>query len=92
MKAFCIFVVAAVMLTCFGIEGTLRKLHSWGESAADTTQRVYCDLHRESCDYIESVRKDVEERKAQRRRVLREQQRALTEEQWRQLDKRGQSL
>lgn len=89
-------IIVAGMLLCFGIEGTMRKLDSWGKRTAETTHRVYCDLHKESCDYIERVRAQVasgEPRKlTSRAKNKPKQEQGLTEEQWRQLDKRGKSL
>lgn len=91
---------ALLLLLCFGIEGSLRKLDKWGKSAAAETQRVYCDLHQESCDYLARVRAELDTERVKRRNPSRKPLRwrntepkpALTEEQWQQLDKRGKSL
>lgn len=100
MKAFLIACIALGMLCCFGIEGTLRKLDGWGKSAAATTQRVYCDLHREACDYLEQKRIEQEERRAARPKLIRRKSRleriheeqGMSEEEWDALDKRGKKL
>lgn len=99
MKAFIIACIGLSMLCCFGIEGTLRKLDSWNKSVSSTAHRVYCDIHKEECEYLERVRLEQETRRASRPKVrrksrletLREEQ-GMTEEQWDALSKRGKNL
>ncbi len=99
MKSFLIACIALAMLCCFGIEGTLRKLDGWGKTTGETAHRVYCELHREACDYIEQKRLEQEERRAHRPKLRRKsrlerihEEQGMSEAEWDALDKRGKKL